>query len=322
MKAGTQTNIEQTPLDRCQQLSASYKRLIRNANKTDKRDQRATSNLLSLFFLSHKELRIEAGSCLVSLLKNQKARKRPECRAILERLSKRVLFCQDSLIKRLLVPHLYGNQNEQYTLPAELHIEHLTNDYKTQTLEINNAIVSELGHEEPSYFVYDGTLKGQKVAVKILGITKQDILEQYRPTVPSEAKKRLIAEAYNLWQLNSLNQHPNIPVLLAYNTATLPYHIITEYEKHGNLLQLVRASRQVQILPSTVLYKIFIGITEGLLYLQQKLRLVHRAIMAENILVGDGYTCKLSGLHSIGMLQYGPYKDGKTERNKNNLGSF
>ena len=257
----------------------------------------------------------------MSLLKNQRARKRPECRAILERLSKTVLFCQDSLIKKLLVPHLYGNQNAQYTLPAELHIEHLANGYKTQTLEINNAIVSELGREEPSYFVYDGTLKGQKVAVKILGITKQDILEE-NATVPSEAKKRLIAEAYNLWQLNSLNQHPNIPVLLAYNTATLPYHIITEYEKQGNLLQLVRASRQVQILPSSVLFKIFIGITEGLLYLQQKLRLVHRAVMAENILVGDGYTCKLSGLHSIGMLQYGPYTDGKTESNKNNRGSF
>ncbi|KAL9950624.1 hypothetical protein ACROYT_G043149 [Oculina patagonica] len=256
-----------------------------------------------------KELRIEAGSCLVSLLKNQKAQKRPECRAILDRFSKRVLFCQECLIKKLLVPHLYDNQNAQYTLPADLHIEHLTNGYKTQTLEVNNAIVSELGRDKQYYFVYDGTLKGQKVAVKILGVTKQDILEE-TPTVQTEAKKRLIAEAYNLWQLNSLpDRHPNIPVLLAYNTATLPYHIITEYEKHGNLLQLVRASRQVQVLPSTVLYKIFIGITEGLLYLHEKLHLVHRVVMAENILVGDGYTCKLSGLHSLGMLQNGPYRD-------------
>ena len=31
------TNLEQTPLNRCQQLRAPYKRLIRDENKTDKR---------------------------------------------------------------------------------------------------------------------------------------------------------------------------------------------------------------------------------------------------------------------------------------------
>lgn len=134
----------------------------------------------------------------------------------------------------------------------------------------------------------------------------------------SKAKKRLIAEAYNLCQLNSLNQHPNIPVLLAYNTTTVPYHIITHYEKYGNLLQLVRTSREVQALPSSVIYKMFIGIIEGLLYLHQKLHLVHRAVMAENILVGDGYTSKLSGLHSLEMLQNRHYGDGKINCNENN----
>ena len=245
----------------------------------------------------------------MSLLKNQEAQKRPECRAILDRLSKRVLFCQDSPIKQLLVPHLYENKNAQYTLPAELLIEHLTNGYKTQTLEINNPIVRKSDHSEPSCFVYDGTLKGQKVAVKILGVTKQDVLEG-GPTEQSEGKKRLIAEASNLLQLNSLKRHSNIPVLLAYNTETLPYHIVTEYEKYGNLLKLVRASRESQSLPSPVLYKMLIGITEGLLYLQGK-HLVHRAVMAENVLVGDGHTCKLSGLHSLGMLGYRPAREGK-----------
>lgn len=249
----------------------------------------------------------------MNLLKNEKVQKRPECRAILDRLSKRVLFCHDSLIKKLLVPHLFNNQNAQYTLPAELHIEHLASCYKTQTLEVNNTIASESGREEPSCFVNRGMLKGKKAAIKILAVTKQDILEE-NPTVQSEVKKRLIAEAYNLWQLNSLNQHPNIPALLAYNTTTLPFHIITQYEKYGNLLQLVRTSREVQALPSSVIYKMFIGITEGLLYLQKKLHLVHRAVMAENILVGDGYTCKLSGMHSLGMQQNRPYVDGKINR--------
>lgn len=245
----------------------------------------------------------------MNLLKNERALKRPECRAILERLSKRVLFCQDSLIKKLLVPHLLNNQNAQYRLPAEIIIEHLTICYKTQTLEFNSMIASEVGREEPSFFVNSGMLKGRKAAVKTLAVTKQDILEE-NPTVQSKAMKRLIAEAYNLWLLNSINHHPNIPVILAYNTTASPFHIITQYEKHGNLLQLVRTSREVQALPSSVIYKIFIGIIDGLLYIQQKLLLVHRAVMAVNILVGDGYTSKLSGLHSLELLQNRPHGDG------------
>ena len=259
-------------------------------------------------------MRIKAGSCLEDLLRDEKAQKRPECGAILDRLSKRVLLCHDSLIRKLLVPHLLNNQNAQHPLPAELHVEHLASCYKTQTLEVNSTIVSESRRQISNRFVHSGALKGQKVVVKILAVTKQEILEE-NPTVQSEAKKRLIAEAYNLRQLNSLNQHPNIPHLLAYNTTTLPFHIITRYEKYGDLLQLVRTSREVQALSSSVIYKMFISITEGLLYLQQKLHLVHRAVMAENILVGDGYTCKLTGLHSLGKLKHKRHKDGKINCN-------
>ena len=255
-------------------------------------------------------MRIIAGSCLEDLLRDEKAQKRPECREILARLSERVLFCQDNLIKKLLVPHLLNNQKAHCKLPAELHIEHLASCYKTQTLEVNSTVVSESRRQISNHFIHGGALKGQKVAVKILAVTKQDIQEE-NPTEQSKAKKRLIAEAYNLRQLNTLPQHPNIPRLFAYNTTTLPFHIITQYEKYGDLLQLVRTSREVQALSSSVIYKMLISITEGLLYLQQKLYLVHRAVMAQNVLVGDGYTCKLSGLHSLGRLQHKRHRDGK-----------
>ena len=255
-------------------------------------------------------MRIKAGSCLEDLLRNEKAQKRPECRAILNRLSKPVLFCYDSLVKKLLVHHLLNNQNPEHRLPAELHIEHLASCYKTQTLEVTSTIFSESRRQISNCFINGGALKGQRMVVKILAVTKQDILEE-NPTTQSEAKKRFIAEAYNLRQLNSLNQHPNIQQLLAYNTTTLPCHIITQYEKYGDLLQFVRTSREVQALSSPVMYKMFISITEGLLYLQQKLHLVHRAVMAENILVGDGYICKLSGLHSLGKLQHKRHREGK-----------
>lgn len=266
-------------------------------------------------------MRIIAGSCLEDLLRNEKAQKRPECREILDRLFKRVLFCQDNLIKKLLVPHLLNNQNAQYKLPVELHIEHLASCYKTQTLEVNKSIVSESRRQISNHFVHDGALKGQEVAVKILAVTKQDILEE-NPTKQSEVKKRLIAEAYYLRQLNTLPQHPNIPRLLAYNTTTLPFHIITQYEKHGDLLQFVRSSPEFEALSSSAIYKMLISITEGLLYLKQKLHLVHRAVMAENVLVGDDYTCKLSGLHSLGRLQNKRHGNGKINENNNSSFSY
>ena len=272
--------------------------------------QRSNKLIQFVYLFSHKALRIQASSCLVYLRKNEKAWKRPECRVIIDRFSKGLLFCHDSLIKKLFVPHFYDNQNEQYMLPAELHIQHLVSCYKTQTLEINNMITIEPSCENPSCFVNHGMLKRQEVAVKVLGVTKKDLLEE-ESLLQSEAKKRLRAEAYNLWQLNNLRTHPNIPGLLAYNTATFPFHIITEYERYGNLLQFVRGSRESKPLLSAILYKMLIGITEGLLYLQEELHLVHRAVMAENILVGDGHIPKLSGMHSLAVLQYGPNRDGK-----------
>ena len=56
-----------------------------------------------------------------------------------------------------------------------------------------------------------------------------------------------------------------------------------------------------------------IDISEALRHLE-KLGLVHRAIMAENVLVGEQFTCKLSGLHSLQQL---PVNDLSSEGNNN-----
>ncbi|XP_022781523.1 uncharacterized protein LOC111322652 isoform X3 [Stylophora pistillata] len=257
-----------------------------------------------------KALRFQASLCLVYLRKDEKAGKRQECRAIIDRFSRRILFSPDRSIKRFLVPHLFDNQSEQYTLPTELHNQHLVSCYKTHTLEIDNMVTTEPNCEISSCFVSHGVLKRQEVAVKVLAVSKKDLVEEESST-ESKAKKRLRAEAYNLWQLSSLRKHPNIPCLLAYNTVAFPHHIITAYEKYGNLLQLVRGSRECRPLSSVTLYKIIIGVTEALLYLHQELNLVHRAVMAENILVGDGYVPKLSGMHSVALLQHAINKDGE-----------
>ena len=109
----------------------------------------------------------------------------------------------------------------------------------------------------------------------------------------------LIREADCLRMLNE-SRHPNIRVLLGYDTKSLPYHIITAFEKFGNLLQFVRRSREnsPRLQPAGQLLRMLINIADALLYLEQ-LGLVHRAVMAANVLVGDSYVCKLSGMQSV-----------------------
>lgn len=53
-----------------------------------------------------------------------------------------------------------------------------------------------------------------------------------------------------------------------------------------------------------------LNIIEALLFLENH-GLVHRAVMAENILVGDDYRCKLSGMHALRKLQKGTAEDGR-----------
>ena len=100
------------------------------------------------------------------------------------------------------------------------------------------------------------------------------------------------------------SQHPNFPVLLGYDTKTLPYHLITAFERWGNLLQLVRLSRdkrEPHLTPNDVI-EMILGISQALSFLEGR-GFVHRAVMAENVLVGSNFVCKLSGLHFMRQLR-------------------
>ena len=88
----------------------------------------------------------EAGLCLVSLLKDGKVQKRPECRMLLERRSSEVLFCPDLETRMLLVHFLSKNQNSQEALPDDYQAKYLTSTYGIQTLELNKAIHSQSLH--------------------------------------------------------------------------------------------------------------------------------------------------------------------------------
>ena len=131
-----------------------------------------------------------------------------------------------------------------------------------------------------------------------------------------QARDKLSREAYALSRL-SVTQHPNLPVLICHDTKSLPYHLITKLEMGGDLLQVVRLSREKKPnLSPTELLNMLIGISKALLYLQ-RLGLVHRVVMAENVLVGETFTCKLSGLHSLQKLPVDSLSEGNIFHYKN-----
>ena len=241
-------------------------------------------------------MRKEAGGCLVNLLKDLKVQKTPNCRAFVQRKSSETLFCPDKDTRTSLVHFLSKNENLQLDLPADLHIKHLcssTKMYRTQTLEINQTWISQTS----SCFIKSGMFQRKKVAVKVLFVEKQHLLEE-NPAF--DARESLIREAHYLKLLNE-SRHPNIPVLLAYDTKSFPYHIITAFEKCGDLLQFVRKSRGSSSCLHLTHLGMLINITDALLYIKSS-GLVHRAVMAANVLVGDGYVCKLSGMQHLRQL--------------------
>ena len=118
-----------------------------------------------------------------------------------------------------------------------------------------------------------------------------------------EARRRLINEADIMRRLSE-SQHPNFPVLLGFDTINLPFHIITAFEKWGNLRQFLQLRRDMEPYVQPVdLLKMLNGICRALSHIEA-LELVHRCVNAENILVGDTFECKLSGLHSLRPLTF------------------
>ena len=139
------------------------------------------------------------------------------------------------------------------------------------------------------------TCARNQVVVKILKVMKDHLLAE-DPNF--EARTRLINEAYNL-RLLSASRHPNFPVLLGFDSKSMPYHIITAFECWGNLRKFLQRRQDVESRDQAVHHlRMLDGVVCALSHLE-KLGLVHRCVNAENILVGDNFVCKLSGLHSL-----------------------
>ncbi|XP_074612250.1 uncharacterized protein LOC141866614 isoform X4 [Acropora palmata] len=253
----------------------------------------ATSQLLVEIVKNNvtKELRQEAGLLLIYLLRDKRLQKKPECRAIVEKWSSQVLFSPDPEIRKIMIHFMSQNQREATTLPVERHSEHLSSIYGTQTLEINGAIISQ----NQNCVIVRGMFQQQKVVIKILNVMKNHLLGE---DPKFEARTRMMYEAQNLRRLGA-SSHPNFPVLLGFDTKSMPYHIITAFECWGNLRKFLQRRQDVESRDQALhLLKMLDGVVCALSHLE-KLGLVHRCVNAENILVGDNFVCKLSGLHSL-----------------------
>ena len=145
-----------------------------------------------------------------------------------------------------------------------------------------------------------------QVVVKMLNVMKNHLLGE---DPEFEARTRMMYEAHNLRRLGA-SSHPNFPVLLGFDTKSMPYHIITAFECWGSLRTFLQRRQHVESRDQAVhLLRMLDGVVCALLHLE-RLELVHRCVNAENILVGDNFVCKLSGLHSLRRLTLKPMDQG------------
>ena len=127
--------------------------------------------------------------------------------------------------------------------------------------------------------VRQGLLKATSVTVKILSASRESSYQSF------------LHEVHILQMFN----HPNIVRLLGVCAQERPYYIITEFLKHGNLLEYLNSSDGKSLLQPQLI-KMAAQVADGMLHLE-KLDCIHRNLAAENIQVGENFVCKLSNFH-------------------------
>ena len=108
-------------------------------------------------------------------------------------------------------------------------------------------------------------------------------------SVESTAKLDFLREG----SLMKILRHPNVINLFGVCTKELPFYIITEFMKHGSLLDFLHECVGQKSLSLHQLINLAEQIAKGMAYLEEQ-NYVHRDVAARNILVGDGMVCKVA----------------------------
>ena len=106
------------------------------------------------------------------------------------------------------------------------------------------------------------------------------------------------------WQAGVLKKlrHPKLIQLFAVCTDVMPYYIITEFMKYGNLLDfLIEYNRSIK-LPQLV--DSAAQVATGMAYLEAQ-KTIHRDLAARNVLVGENNVCKVGDFGLSRILENG-----------------
>lgn len=125
------------------------------------------------------------------------------------------------------------------------------------------------------------------------GEIRQALLKTTSVTIKilSSSHENIVHEA----QLLQSFSHPNIIHLLGICTQDKPFCLITEYAKHGTLLNYLN-SKDGESLQHLQLIEMAAQIASGMAHLEQA-SCVHRSLSAKSILVNDNLICKVSNFH-------------------------
>jgi len=100
-------------------------------------------------------------------------------------------------------------------------------------------------------------------------------------------------------------RHPKLIQLYAVCTQEEPIYIITEFMKHGNLLEYLRGGGR-SLIKLHQLIDMGAQVAAGMAYLEEK-NYIHRHLAARNILVSANLICKVADLRLVRVLHEGVY---------------
>lgn len=156
--------------------------------------------------------------------------------------------------------------------------EYLKWFYRFYSLEIKPHSGSDISND--IFFTRKVFFRGVPAVIKILNVKIEEIDQQRLP-------EKFIKEAHYHYHLSSNDkQHPNLVQLLSFNTADLPYHIITEYIAEETAKSYFENCKENSYYPpQTFLVYLCLCVAKGAKFLSDQ-GFVHRALTMKNIRIG------------------------------------
>ena len=110
------------------------------------------------------------------------------------------------------------------------------------------------------------------------------------PVTVTTRQQQAVSDIVHTVKLMGIISHGNIIQLLGVCTKETPIYIITEFMKHGSLLEYLRGERSLKL---SQLINMAAQMAAGMAYLEEQ-NVTHRNLAARSILVGENLICKVA----------------------------